>query len=149
WYGHQICGFAIVRLGNAAGVKLTVCVLFALTVTFWVTVIGDPVGGVTVADTVAACAVAGVFVVSAVTVRAELLRLAAVFWMTCAFPSISGPPTWSWTGNCRPVLLSGGICVQSTLSSVSMLFGLFGYTSIATELVPATRRLVMSKLRRA
>ncbi len=39
-----------------------------------------------------------------------------------------------------PVLLSGGICVQSTLSRVNMLVGSFGLTSIATEFVPATTR---------
>src|SRR5205814_5549127 len=61
----------------------------------------------------------------------------------------SGPPACSCTGNWMPVLLSGGICVQSTLSSVSIEFGSFGYTSIASELVPATSRLVMSKTRLA
>src|SRR5262249_33587520 len=48
-----------------------------------------------------------------------------------------------------PVLLSGGICVQSTLSSVNMLVGSFGLTSIASEFVPATIRFVRLKLSRA
>src|SRR5205814_1057793 len=61
----------------------------------------------------------------------------------------SGPPACSCTGNWMPVLLSGGICVQSTLSSVSIEFGSFGYTSIASEFVPATSRPVTSKTRRA
>ena len=108
-----------------------------------------PDGGVIVADTVPVCAVADVLVMSVFTVSAELLRLAAVFWMTCALPSTSGPPVCNCTGNWMPVLLSGGICVQSTLSRVSIALGLFGYTSMASELVPATRRLVMSKTRRA
>ena len=42
-----------------------------------------------------------------------------------------------------PVLLSGGIWVQSTLSSVNMVAGLFGLTSMATEFVPALTRPVM------
>src|SRR5215469_14877359 len=139
----------MVRLGNAAGVNDTVWVVFAGTVTVCVTVIGEPVGGVTVAVTTPVCAAADAFVMSVFTVSAELLRSAAVFWMTWALPSTSGPPVCNCTGNWMPVLLSGGICVQSTLSSVSMLFGLFGYTSMASEFVPATSRLVTSKTRRA
>src|SRR5438477_10426857 len=131
------------------GANDTVCVVFAGTVTVWVTVVAVPLGGVIVADTVPVWAVAEVLVMSVFTVRAELLRFAAVFWMTCALPSTSGAPACSCTGNWMPVLLSGGICVQSTLSSVSIALGLFGYTSMASELVPATRRLVMSKTRRA
>ncbi len=104
----------------------TVCVAFAGTVTFWLTVTGDPAGGVTVADTSPVCDVAEVLVMSVFTVSAELLRSTAVFWLTCALPATSGPPDWSCTGNWMPVLLSGGICVQSTLSSVSIVFGLFG-----------------------
>src|SRR5258706_5652010 len=49
-YGHQTWGLVIVRLGNALGAKLTVWVVLAGTVTFWLTVIGVPVpGGVIVA----------------------------------------------------------------------------------------------------
>src|SRR6267154_2725343 len=44
WYGHQICGFAMARLGNATGVNEMVWFVFAGTVTVWVTVIGDPAG---------------------------------------------------------------------------------------------------------
>src|SRR5262249_33915513 len=79
----------------------------------------------------------------------EVLRSAAVLWLTCALPTSSGPPVCSWTGNWMPVLLSGGICVQSTLSSVSIFVGSFGYTSIASEFAPDASRLVMSKTRRA
>ena len=104
-----------------------------------------PPGGVIVAATVPVCEAAEVFVTSVLTVSAELLRFAAVFWSTCALPTISGPPVWSWTGNWMPVLLSGGIWLQSTLSSVSILVGSFGCISIASEFVPARSRLVMSK----
>jgi hypothetical protein len=45
-----------------------------------------------------------------------------------------------------PVLLSGGIWVQSTLSTVNMDDGSFGLTSMATELVPVTRRLDTSNV---
>ena len=45
-----------------------------------------------------------------------------------------------------PVLLSGGIWVQSTLSRVNMLVGSFGLTSIASELVPERTRLVRLKV---
>ena len=41
-----------------------------------------------------------------------------------------------------PVLLSGGIWVQSTLSKVKFVAGLFGLTSIASEFVPDTTRLL-------
>src|ERR1700736_2758080 len=44
-----------------------------------------------------------------------------------------------------PVLLSGGIWVQSTLSRVNMVSGSFGFTSIASTLVPGTTRWVMLK----
>ena len=47
-----------------------------------------------------------------------------------------------------PVLLSGGICVQSTLSRVNMLVGSFGLTSMASEFVPWRARLVMLKVNR-
>src|SRR5215469_843191 len=138
WYGHQTCGFVIVRLGNALGVNVTVCVVLAGTVTFWVTVTGAPLpGGVIVAVTVPAWAVVVLFVMSVFTVSAELLRLAALFSTTCALPSDSAPSTASWTGNWMPVLLSGGIWFQSTSSSVNMVCGLLGFTSIASELVPA------------
>ena len=70
--------------------NVTVCVVFAGTVTFCVTVIGEPVGGVTVADTTPVCEVVEVLVTSVLTVSAELLRSAAVFWLTCALPTISG-----------------------------------------------------------
>src|SRR5207237_502864 len=77
---------------------------------------GPPPGGVTVADTTPVCADAEVLVMATFTVSAELLRFAAVFCTTCALPATSGPPACNCTGNWRPVLLSGGTCVQSTLS---------------------------------
>jgi len=39
-----------------------------------------------------------------------------------------------------PVLLSGGIWFQSTSSTVNMVCGLFGLTSMASELVPEEAR---------
>ena len=80
-------------------------------------------------------------VTSVLTVSAELLRSAALFWSTCALPSDSAPSTASWTGNWMPVLLSGGIWFQSTSSSVNIVFGLFGFTSMASEFVPGRTRL--------
>src|SRR6516165_970174 len=47
-----------------------------------------------------------------------------------------------------PVLLSGGIWVQSTLSSVYKLVGSFGLISIASEFVPDRTRPVMLKANR-
>src|SRR5579859_5438725 len=143
-YGHHSCGLVTVIVGS-----VTVWVEFAGTVTVAVTVVAVPLGGVTVADTVPVCALAETLVTSVFTVSTELDRSAAVFWLTCALPSISGPPACICTGNWMPVLLSGGICVQSTLSSVSIEPGSFGYTSIASELVPDTSRPVTSKTRLA
>src|ERR1700745_3189487 len=100
-------------------------------------------GGVMVAVTVAIWLVAVLLVTSVFTVRAALLKFAASLWFTCELPTDSAPSTCSCTGNWMPVLLSGGICVQSTLSSVNMLVGSFGLTSIASEFVPATTRLEM------
>lgn len=132
------------------GAKLTVLVEPAATVTSWCTVIGaPPPGGVTLALTVPLCALDEVLATSVFTVSVELLRSAAVFWTTWALPSTRGAPLCSWTGNWMPVLLSGGICDQSTSSTVSMVFGLFGCTSIASELVPARSSLPMSKAVRA
>src|SRR5690242_15981080 len=139
----------MVRPGNAAGVNETVCVVPAGTVTAWLTVIAVPVGGVMVADTVPLWGVVEVLVMSVFTVSAELRRSAAVFWTTWALPPTIGPPACSCTGNWIPVLLSGGICVQSTLSSVNIAVGSFGYTSIASEFVPDTSRFVMSNTRLA
>ena len=58
--------------------------------------------------------------------------------------SASGPDVCSWIGNWIPVLLSGGICVQSTLSSVNILVGSFGYSFSASALVPRRRSRVTS-----
>ena len=43
------------------------------------------------------------------------------------------------------MLLSGGIWVQSTLSSVNIVFGSLGYTSMASALAPWRSSPVMSK----
>ena len=88
------------------------------------------------------------FVMSAFTVRAELVRPGALCSITCALPSASGPATCSWTGNWMPVLLSGGIWFQSTSSSVNILFGSFGWISIATVFVPRRSSPVTSKANR-
>ncbi len=101
-----------------------------------------------VAVTVAAWAVVVLLVTSVLTVRAALDRSAASLWLTCELPTARAPSTWSWTGNWMPVLLSGGIWVQSTLSSVYMLFGSFGLTSIASELVPGRISPVMLNVNR-
>ena len=80
----------------------------------------------TVADSSPVCGVAAWLVTSAFTVSAAVERSAASSWTTCALLSASAPEVCSWIGNWMPVLLSGGICVQSTLSSVNIVFGLFG-----------------------
>src|SRR5690348_8837540 len=128
----------MVRDGKPAGVNDTVWVVLAGTLTLWLTVIGVPLfGGVMVAVTVAVWAVAVLLVTSVLTVSAALDRSAASLWLTCELPTASARSTWSCTGNWMPVLLSGGIWVQSTLSRVNMLVGSFGLTSIASEFVPA------------
>ncbi len=45
-----------------------------------------------------------------------------------------------------PVLLSGGIWVQSTLSVVNIDVGSLGLTSIASEFVPGTARFEILKV---
>src|SRR6516162_7442775 len=133
--------------GKAPGLKVTVWVVLAGTVTVWLTVIGVPLpGGVMVARTVPVCGEDVLLVMSVLTVSAEVLRSAALFSTTCALPSDSAPSTASWTGNWTPVLLSGGIWFQSTLSRVNIVVGLFGLTSIASELVPGRTRPVMPNL---
>jgi hypothetical protein len=128
-------------------VKLTVRVVFAGTVTFWLTTIdAPPPGGLIVAVTVPDCDAAVLLVMSLLTVSAELLRSAALFSATLALVSDSAPSTWSWTGNWMPVLLSGGIWFQSTSSSVNILAGSFGLTSMASALAPDLTRPVMLKV---
>src|SRR5262249_10046650 len=119
------------------------------TVTFWLRVIGvPPFGGVIVAVTVAAWAAAVLLVTSVLTVSAALDKSAASAWLTCELPTDNAPSTCSWTGNWMPVLLSGGIWVQSTLSRVNKVVGSFGLTSMATELTPDRSRPVTGKLKR-
>src|SRR5215831_3582826 len=148
-YGHQTCGLVIVRFGYASGVNETVWVVLPGTVTVWVSVIAVPaLGGVIVAVTAAVCAEAVKLVTSVLTVSAALDRSAASLWLTCELPTASAPSVWSWTGNWMPVLLSGGIWVQSTLSSVNMLVGSLGLISMASELVPDRISPVMLKVNR-
>src|SRR6185437_4013421 len=148
WYGHHTWGLAIVSEGKPLGVNDTVWVVLAGTVTLWLTVIGVPLfGGVIVAVTVAVCAAVVWLVTSVLTVSAALDKLAASLWFTWLLPTASAPSTASWTGNWMPVLLSGGIWVQSTLSSVKFVVGSFGLISIASEFVPATTRLLMLKVK--
>ena len=45
----------------------------------------------------------------------------------------------NWTGNWIPELWSGGISVQSTLSSVNIVFGTLGYSRTASALAPRRR----------
>src|SRR5579859_1078486 len=137
----------MVRLGKPVGVNETVWVLFAGTVALWLTVIGVPLpGGVIVAVTVPVCELAVSLVTSVFKVSAAVDRFAASTWFTCELPTASAPSTWSWTGNWMPVLLSGGICVQSTLSTVNIDVGSLGLISIASEFVPETTRLVIGKV---
>src|SRR5215831_205433 len=139
----------MVRAGKLAGVNDTVWVVLAGTVTLWLTVIGvPPPGGVMVAVTVAVWALDVLLVTSVLTVSAALDRSAASSWLTCELPTASAPSVWSWTGNWMPVLLSGGIWVQSTLSSVNMLVGSLGLISMASELVPDRISPVMLKVNR-
>src|SRR5689334_6493697 len=122
----------MVRVGKLEGVNETVWVLLAGTVTLWLTVMAVPLGGVIVAVTVPVCELAVLLVTSVFTVSAALDRLAASLWFTCELPTASAPSTWSCTGNWMPVLLSGGIWVQSTLSTVNIEVGSLGLTSIAS-----------------
>src|SRR5215469_15043018 len=101
-----------------------------------------------VAVTVAACDEVVLLVTSVLTVSAALDKSAASAWFTCELPADKAPSTCNWTGNWMPVLLSGGIWVQSTLSRVNSDVGSFGLTSMATELTPDTSRLVRGKLKR-
>src|SRR5690349_4950145 len=137
----------MVSAGKAPGLKVTVWVVLAGTVTVWVTVTGEPLpGGGIVAVTGPVCDDEVSLVTSGFTVSAELLRSAALFSTTWAVPSDRPPSPPSWTGNWMPVLLSGGIWFQYTSSRVNMVVGLFGLFSIARVLVPGRTRPVMLKL---
>ena len=87
-------------------------------------------------------------VMSVLTVSVERLKSAALASRTCALLSDSAPSTASWTGNWMPVLLSGGIWFQSTSSSVNIVSGLFGSTSIATAFAPGRTSPLTSKANR-
>src|SRR5437764_14563 len=146
-YGHQTFGLPIFSAPNFAGVKVTVWVLLAGTVTDWWTTIGaPPPGGVTVAATSPVCGVAALLVTSSLTVSEELDRSAALLWTTCALSPLSAPETCRVGGNWMPVSLSSGIWLQSTWSRVYILSGSFGYTLIAREFLPGLTSLVTSKV---
>ncbi len=114
--------------GYADGVNDTVWVVFAGTVTDCETVTGaaPPAGAATVALTVPVCAAEVLLVTLVFTVSAEELRSAVLACTTCESASLRPSETSSCSGNWMPVLLSGGIWLQSTSSRVSMVFGLFG-----------------------
>jgi tetratricopeptide (TPR) repeat protein len=111
-------------------------------------VLHQAITGTTAAPNVPCWAAGVTLLTSALTVRAELARPGALASVTCASPSASGPATSSWTGNCRPVLLSGGIWFQSTSSTVYIVSGSFGCTSMATVLGPRRSRPVTAKANR-
>ncbi len=88
--------------------------------------VATPDGEVTVAVTVPVWVRLEKLVTSPFSVSDDLEKSAAFRSTTCELLSASGPAVCSWMGNWMPVLLSGGICIQSTLSSVNIVFGLFG-----------------------
>ena len=88
--------------------------------------IRGPDGGVTCAVSTPDCLRAVVLVTCARRVSAELVTRGALCSTTWASEMASAAEVCSWTGNWMPVLLSGGICVQSTLSSVNIVFGSLG-----------------------
>ena len=104
-----------------------------------------PPGKVIVAETSPVCGEPVLLVMSVCTVSVERLKSAALASSTCALLSVSAPSTASWTGNWMPVLLSGGIWFQSTSSRVNMVFGSFGFTSIASEFRPGRSSPVTGK----
>src|SRR6185312_1030005 len=108
------------------GANDTVCVWPAATVTRRLTLIAWPLGDVTIADRSPVWGVPAWLVTSPFNVNAAVDTSAASSCTTCTLLRASGPEVWTWIGNWKPVLLSGGICVQSTLSSVNIEFGLLG-----------------------
>ena len=78
------------------------------------------------------------------SVSAELVRFGALCSTTCASLIASAAEVCSWAGNWIPVLLSGGIWVQSTLSRVNIVFGSLGYSRKARALAPRRRSPVTS-----
>src|ERR1700760_4118313 len=100
----------MVRAGDWPGGKGTGLVVWAGTVTFCVTVIAAPwPGGLIVAATSPRWGAPPSLLTSVFTVSADRLRLAVLCCTTRELPAASASATDSWTGNWRPVLLSGGI----------------------------------------
>ncbi len=87
---------------------------------------GGPDGGVMCALSTPGCERPVVFVTWARRVSAELVTCGALCSTTWASEMASAAEVCSWTGNWMPVLLSGGIWVQSTLSSVNIVPGSLG-----------------------
>ena len=107
--------------------KVTVLVAPAGRVTGWLTWTGlPPPGGETCAVTRPVCWEPVLLATSACTVSAAVLMSAASFCVAYTLLTPSASETCSCTGNWIPVLLSGGIWLQSTSSSVNMEFGLLG-----------------------
>ena len=140
----------MVRAGYWAGVSVTVRVAPGATLTWRLTRMTRwPLPGVTMAaPNVPLCSACVVLLTAARTVSAELVRPGLLASSTCALPSASGPATRSCTGNWMPVLLSGGIWFQSTSSTVYMVFGSFGCTSMATVFGPGLTSRPMAKVNR-
>ena len=105
-----------------------------------------PPGAVTLARTVAVRRVAERLATCALSVRADVVTPGVSSWTTWASVSDTAPEVCSCTGNWIPVLLSGGIWVQSTLSSVNIFDGSLGCTRSATALTPERIQRLTSKL---
>ena len=127
------------RSWKAAGVSDTVRVVWAGTRTGWVMRMRGPDGGVTCAASTPDCARPVVLVTWARRVSAELVTRGALCSTTCASEMASAPELWSSTGNWMPVLLSGGIWDQSTLSSVNIVFGSLGNKPEGERVGPAVQ----------
>ncbi len=128
-------------------VNTTVFVVFAGTVTIVAAPIPcRPPGEVIVAVTSPVCGEPVLLAMSVCTVSVERLKSAALASSTRELLSDSAPSTASWTGNWMPVLLSGGIWFQSTSSTVNILFGSFGFTSIASAFPPGRSSPVTGKV---
>src|SRR6476469_9323044 len=139
-YGHHSRGRSIVT-----GSKDTVPVLDAGMSTSLRRTTGAPLpGGVIVALTVPRWRLVELLVTSSFTV--SLADPGLFCWTTCAFEPASASESWSWTGNWMPVLLSGGIWLQSRWETVSIFLGLLGYIMIAKEFRPGWTSEVTSKV---
>src|SRR3954447_18362926 len=114
--GHQTAGCTSFNRGVSLGANATVIVCPPGTVTHLWETIGGPHGGSTTAVTTPCCGQELLFVTRAFAVSAAEERSGASCWTACTSSIESAPLSCNWTVNCMPVLLSGGIWVQSTLS---------------------------------